>query len=120
MIGRFTIGGIEFSVLESMGGHMHAQTFFLSDEHKLLFTGDSLMPFESLTDERKRYNLHAKNIMMSVNVDSAKAVAEREALMELASGMDGCIICPGHGALSKITNGKLETCGAVERYVHKM
>lgn len=116
LIDRFVIGDLSFCVLESLGGHMHAQTFFLCEEHKLLFTGDSLMPFESLTDERKKYNLHAKNLMTTVNVDSKAAGTERKALLDHASGIEGCVICPGHGALSKIKNGKLETYGAIERY----
>lgn len=55
--------------------------------------------------------------MTPVNVDSAKAQGEREALLAIASEIDDCLICGGHGAVSVLSVDKLEVYGEVERYI---
>jgi glyoxylase-like metal-dependent hydrolase (beta-lactamase superfamily II) len=121
---QLQIGDLDLQVLESLGGHLHGQIFLLSRSHGLLFTADSLMNFGSLTEERRRYNSLADFLVTSVNVDSELARAERRALLELATGIDGaraglrqCLICGGHGAVSVLgPDGKLTVFGEIEHY----
>jgi len=123
-IGLFRVGDVDFLVLESLGGHQHGQVYFVSEWHGLIFSGDSLINFHSLTEERKRYNILAKNLMTSVNVDSEMAEKERTLLLDLAKGLDEkmkrsgrrCLVCGGHGAVSTLENGKLVSHGEMTRY----
>jgi glyoxylase-like metal-dependent hydrolase (beta-lactamase superfamily II) len=101
-------------VLEGFGGHTTGQVFYFLPNELVLFTGDSLINFDSLTDERKDFATLAKNLMTSVNVDSAKASKERKALLHLigteeSARTDGrkCLVCGGHGAISVLHEGKL-------------
>jgi len=118
------IAGLEFEVLESIGGHVHGQIFLLCREQGLFFMGDSLINFNSLTSDRKRFNSLAKVLMTSVNVDSEKARLERRALLDLAAEVDEdmsarggrCLLCCGHGAVSILSGDGMETYGRVERY----
>ncbi len=87
----------------------------------MLFTGDRLINFDSIPEERKRFNTLANVLMISVNVDSAKARREREALLARASDIDktlpgNCLICGGHGAVSVLREGRFDVYGKVERY----
>ncbi len=127
IVARDQFAGMGFEVLESLGGHLHGQVFLLFPEEGLLFSADSLIGFESLTPEREEFNILAKNLMTSVNVDSEKASRERKGLLALASQMDAelspagkrCIVCGGHGAVCVLESGKLRTYGDVERYQGK-
>ena len=88
----------------------------------LIFTADSLINFDSLSEDRKRYNLLAKNLMTSVNVDRELAKAERTALLKIISKLNGespgekCLICSGHGAVSVLLEGKLKSYGQIYHY----
>lgn len=108
------LAGMRCEVLEGFGGHTAGQVFYFLPEELVLFTGDSLINFESLTEERKDFATLAKNLMTSVNVDSAKASKERRALLRLieteeSARTDGrkCMVCGGHGAISVLSEGKL-------------
>ncbi len=120
LLGEFRVGSVRFKVLESLGGHQAGQVYFLSEDAGLLFTGDSLFNFESLSEDRARYNLLARDLMTSVNVDSEAARKERQGLLDLAATQSalgkGVLICGGHGAVSRLKSGKLEIASAVEEY----
>ena len=110
-------------VLEGFGGHTIGQVFYFLPEELVLFTGDSLINFDSLTDERKDFASLAKNLMTSVNVDSVKASKERKALLRLieveeSGRKDGrkCLVCGGHGAISVLRDWKLVEHSPVRRY----
>ena len=118
---------MEFEVLESLGGHLHGQVFLLFPAEGILFSADSLIGFDSLTPEREEFNIPAKNLMTSVNVDSEKAGQEGKAcwrwrhswmlswhLLEKDASSAG-----GHGAISTVESGKLRTLGTIDRYKHK-
>jgi glyoxylase-like metal-dependent hydrolase (beta-lactamase superfamily II) len=127
IVARDRFAGMEFEVLESLGGHLYGQIFLLFPAEGILFSADSLIGFDSLTPEREEFNILAKNLMTSVNVDSEKAGQERKGLLALAAQIDAdlassgkrCIICGGHGAISVLESGKLRTYGKVEKYRHK-
>ncbi|MFA7073509.1 MAG: MBL fold metallo-hydrolase, partial [Methanoculleus sp.] len=92
--------------------------------HGIIFTADTLINFGSLDEDRKRYNSLADFLVTSVNVDSECARAERKALLEMIAGLDKelapagrrCLVACGHGAISVLSDGKLEAAGPVERY----
>jgi glyoxylase-like metal-dependent hydrolase (beta-lactamase superfamily II) len=124
VIGRITVGEIEFDVLDGLGGHTFGQVFLYSRAHGLLFAADSVINFASLTKERADYSSLAAFLVTSVNVDSERAKQERIALMALAEETDRalapagrrCLICGGHGAVSVLKEGKLAQYGEIERY----
>lgn len=124
VIGTFTIGDLEFDVLDGLGGHTFGQVFLYSEKHGLIFAADSVINFASLTKERADYSSLAAFLVTSVNVDSDRAKQERIALMALAEETDRalapsgrrCIICGGHGAVSVVENGKLAVYGEREEY----
>jgi glyoxylase-like metal-dependent hydrolase (beta-lactamase superfamily II) len=126
ILDRTSICGIEFEVLESLGGHQYGQVFLFSPDAGLLFTADSLFNFQSLSEERRRYNSHADFLITSVNVDSDLARKERKALMEIAQGARStipgsggrCIICGGHGAVSVPGDDGLSLAAECMRYMH--
>ena len=123
ILSTLTLAGMRCEVLEGFGGHTIGQVFYFLPEELVLFTGDSLINFDSLTDERKDFASLAKNLMTSVNVDSVKASKERKALLRLieveeSGRKDGrkCLVCGGHGAISVLRDGKLVEHSPVRRY----
>jgi glyoxylase-like metal-dependent hydrolase (beta-lactamase superfamily II) len=126
VIERFQIGDITFEVLESPGGHVYGQVFIYSPSHGILFTGDSLINFESLTQERRDYSSLADFLVTSVNVDSDLARKERQALLRIAAGTGDfpegigrkCLVCGGHGSVSILADGKLAVATVPQRYTH--
>lgn len=126
IVERFEIGGISFEVLESLGGHVYGQIFIYSPSHGILFTSDSLINFDSLTQERKDYSSLADFLVTSVNVDSDLAREERKALLRIAAdtsetpvGERGrCLVCGGHGAVSVLRDGRPAVETAPRHYTH--
>ncbi len=124
VLATLDLAGMRCEVLEGFGGHTTGQVFYFLPDELVLFTGDSLINFGSLTEERKDFATLAKNLMTSVNVDSAKASQERKALlrlieMEESARTDGrkCLVCGGHGAISVLVDGKLVQHSPVRRWV---
>lgn len=123
---EFSVGVVEMVVLEGLGGHLRGQIFTFSPSHHLLFTGDSLINFTSLSPERERYASLAKDLMTTVNVDSERASAERTALLAIAREEDDaaqkqggrCLVCCGHGAVSVVHGHKLARHGESRTYSH--
>ena len=123
VVHTFKVRDMEFEVLESLGGHLYGQIFLTCPSEGLIFTADSLINLDSLSEDRKRYNLLAKNLMTSVNVDRELAKAERNALLKIISKLNeefpnkSCLICSGHGAGSVLSEGKLESYGQIYHYL---
>lgn len=124
IIGRMNIAGIDFEVLISQGGHQYGQLILFSPDTGILFTADSLMNFQSFSEDRSRYNSIADFLVTSVNVDSDLARSERKALLKMAVDYEAetgkkCLICGGHGTVSILdTEGRLVTFGEPEHYIH--
>lgn len=122
VIHTFKACDMEFEVLGSLGGHLYGQVFILCLDQGLFFTADSLINFNSLSKDRKKYNLLAKDLMTSVNVDGENAREERRELLKLINSLNEelskenkrCLICGGHGAISMLCDDKLEIFGEVE------
>ena len=41
LIGSVTIGGLQFQVLEGLGGHQYGQIYLFNEEAGLIFTADT-------------------------------------------------------------------------------
>ena len=119
------VGNIDVNILLSDGGHQFGQLILYSEDADLLFTADTLMNFTSFDSSRRNYNSIADFLVTSVNVDSELARKERKSAVALALEHEAktgrkCLICGGHGTISKLNSeGKLETVGSVEHYTHK-
>jgi glyoxylase-like metal-dependent hydrolase (beta-lactamase superfamily II) len=105
VLDQFELMGQTYKVLESIGGHIPGQVFFLSFDSGLVFTGDYLLLTGSLgIAERDVLNL-PRFMMTSTNVDSALFRREMAMLKELTvtMGRHPCmsgkrvVIVPGHG-----------------------
>jgi len=105
VIDSFSVDNEIFLVLESLGGHVPGQVFFLNDSAGLLFSGDYLLLTDSLeTEERDLLNI-PKFILTSTNVDSNLFRKEMKMLRTLVTEGPGpeisarpeIIIIPGHG-----------------------
>lgn len=108
--GRFSIGDLDFLVLESLGGHVAAQVFFLNQSEGLLFCGDYLLDPESLS-EREKANLGVpKFLMISTNRRSEVFREEMEMLKAIALSLNKALapkgkstrVFPGHGDFYRV------------------
>lgn len=111
-IGSFTVGDLEFEVLEGSGGHVYGEMVFVSRKAGVAFTGDILVNISGFSPERAEFNSLAPYLLRSVNSDSVKATDMRKQVIRIAeeieqSNQKPCIICGGHGPLSIIKNGKI-------------
>jgi glyoxylase-like metal-dependent hydrolase (beta-lactamase superfamily II)/glycine cleavage system regulatory protein len=103
VIDSFEMGGADFFVLQSLGGHVPGQVFFVSPEAGMMFTSDYLLDVESLGPEERKVLSVPRFMMVSTNVDSAIFRREMEILTALAlrldgeAGPEGMIVIPGHG-----------------------
>ncbi|MDD1677119.1 MAG: MBL fold metallo-hydrolase, partial [Methanomicrobiales archaeon] len=88
ILAHMTVGTVEFIVLESLGGHLFGQVYLVAPGAGLLFTGDSLINFSSISSERMEFNGYADFLMTTVNVDSEQARSERSGLIALARDID--------------------------------
>lgn len=109
---------LKIEVLQGMDGHVPGQTFFFLPQSQILFSSDSLIHFRGLSEERRRYMSLAKVLMTSVNVDSVRAVEEREALEALTTEHPHLIICGGHGPMFRYEGGGMVTVETVKKYRH--
>ncbi len=105
VIDKFEVFGIGFFVLESRGGHVPGQVFFLSEEAGLLFTADYLLNVPSLREEERKFLSIPKFLMTSTNTNSVVFREEMRDLSAFALQLDrelqakgkGLFIFPGHG-----------------------
>lgn len=105
VIDFFKVGDYKFKVLESLGGHIPGQVFFLCEEAGVIFTADYLLYVPSLTEEEKNILNIPKFLMTSTNANSRIFRQEMELLKNLCIDLDknlrkqgkGLIIFPGHG-----------------------
>lgn len=105
IIDFFKIGNLIFKVLESLGGHIPGQVFFLCEEAGIIFTADYLLYIPSLTEEEKNILNIPKFLMTSTNANSKIFRQEMELLKNLCINLDqnlktqgkGLLIFPGHG-----------------------
>jgi len=105
VLDRFAVGDLPFEVLESLGGHVPAQVFFLCREAGLLFCGDYLIDFGSLSDHEKARLSVPRYLMVSTNNDSGTFGREMLMLQRMMLDLDRQLapqgkharVFPGHG-----------------------
>lgn len=97
-VGSFEFEGLKFDLIEGSGGHVRGENLIVSDDLKLVFTGDIYVNIDGFTDEQREFNLLAPYLMTSVNVDSAKAKIERSLLF---GNYADFLLLPGHGPANK-------------------
>ncbi len=110
VIGRFAIADLELLVLESLGGHVPAQVFYYAPAEGLLFCGDYLIDFQSLSDRAKSTLSIARFLMTSTNSDTQMFSREMRQLAKLMLDTNarvqkagGCArIFPGHGDFYRV------------------
>ncbi len=114
VIDIFTVGGVSFKVLKSLGGHIKGQVFFLAEEEGLLFASDYIINYKSLTNEEKDHlgtynflltNPNSNTDILSRELSSLKLIAS-EMARNLSSVGKSAIIMPGHGEYFKVNPGK--------------
>jgi len=115
-IGGFSIGGVDFEILEGSGGHLYGEMILVCRDRGILFTGDSFLNFQGFSSELQRFHSIAPYLMRSVNMDSGKAAHMREEIVLLleriaADRGQSCLVCGGHGAISVWREGRLEAYG---------
>jgi glyoxylase-like metal-dependent hydrolase (beta-lactamase superfamily II) len=105
VIDSFELSGHRYHVLESHGGHIPGQVFFLSYDSGLFFTADYLLNIDSLSPDERELLKYPKFMMRSTNVDSHLFQKEMGMLTDFmytfhkkmkAKNMEA-IIVPGHG-----------------------
>jgi len=105
VIDTFPVGNLEFQVLQSHGGHIPGQVFFLDREHGLFFSFDYLINIDSLSTEEKDYMSLPRYFMTSTNTNSRVFKEETSSLMDVIFLLDkelkrrgkSVLIFPGHG-----------------------
>lgn len=112
VIDKFSIGVLEFEVLESHGGHVPGNVFFLNREYGLLFTADYLLNVKSLTAHNKDTLNVYKYLLISPNSNGPVFREEMAALQDLMKGINikahrhgrSALILPGHGEYYSLEN----------------
>jgi len=105
IIDEFEFGGLKFKVLESLGGHIPGQVFFISEEAGILYSADYLLYIPSLTREERNILSIPKYLMISTNTNSSVFKEEMKSLGNLVKSLDeklkkqgkGFLVLPGHG-----------------------
>lgn len=127
VLDRMQIGGCEFFILESHGGHQHGLIYLYSRDAGLLFTSDTILNLSGLTESRRQYNGFAVYLVTTVNVDPALVKTERAALTALARKADDLwhkktghplYVACGHGPVSVVTDSGLVRTGTTMQYTH--
>lgn len=118
-IGAFQIGELNFEVMEGSGGHLYGEMIFINKEYGLIFTGDNLVNISGFTPERAEFNSLAPFLMTSVNINSEKAKKMRNEIISLIHDLEQinkhpCIICGGHGPISRLKGDQLLRLDTVE------
>jgi glyoxylase-like metal-dependent hydrolase (beta-lactamase superfamily II) len=113
-IGDFTVADLQFEVLEGSGGHLYGEMVFVCKKAGIAFTGDNLVNIKGFSPERAEFNSLAPFLMTSVNVNSKKATEIRQRITVLAEEIGKmnkkpCIICGGHGPISVLDDGGLQS-----------
>jgi glyoxylase-like metal-dependent hydrolase (beta-lactamase superfamily II)/uncharacterized protein with ACT and thioredoxin-like domain len=105
IIDAFSIGDLHFEVLESLGGHIPGNVFFLNRKYGLIFTADYMLNVKSLSAEnRDTLNVY-KYLLISPNSNGLVFREEMAALQglmlkvnsEVRKSGRSALIFPGHG-----------------------
>ena len=121
--GRFDVGDLQLQVLQSLGGHVPAQVFFFAPNEGLLFCGDYLIDFPSLSDRTKSTLSIARFLMTSTNSDGRLFGHEMKQLARLMADTNARLlpqgrltrIFPGHGDFYSVDEADWLATGLLEQ-----
>ena len=103
LIDGVRFGDLTLKVYEGSGGHLSGEMVFVSDDPRVIFTGDIYINVKGLTKGREEFHSLAPYLMTSVNVNSERARNMRKAVTELINGSaKDCLLCGGHGAVETV------------------
>ena len=110
VIGSFPVGDIQLLVLKSHGGHVPGQVFFYAPPQGLLFSGDYLIDFASLSERDKTTLSIPRFLMTSTNADTQVFGRELRKLAELMMDTQARLqeadsfarVFPGHGRFYRV------------------
>jgi glyoxylase-like metal-dependent hydrolase (beta-lactamase superfamily II) len=119
-IGDVTVADLDLEVFEGSGGHLCGEMIFVSRKSAIIFTGDNLVNIHGFSAERAEFNSLAPYLMRSVNIDSRKASTMRKMIMKMIREIEAhnskpCIVCGGHGPISILSHGEIESLQNTER-----
>jgi len=105
VVDSFDFGGHSYKILETAGGHVPGQVFFMSYDSGLIFTADYLLNVDSPSAEEREVLNYPKFMMTRTNVNSALFKKEMEMLRHLVGDFDAAMrsagsqayVVPGHG-----------------------
>ncbi|THB65156.1 MAG: MBL fold metallo-hydrolase [Desulfovibrio sp.] len=105
VVGQVTVEDMTLTVLESLGGHIPGQVFFLCESEGLLFSGDYLIDVPSLSERSKSTLSIARFLVTSTNSDSRVFGREMDMLKSLMIDLHREVsprgktprVFPGHG-----------------------
>ena len=108
--GRVAVGDLGLEVLRSHGGHVPGQVFFYEPREGLLFSGDYLIDFASLSEREKSTLSIPRFLMTSTNADAqvfGREMAQLAALMldtdtRLHASGRRAAVFPGHGSFYRV------------------
>lgn len=123
VLGGYTVGDIELQVLKSHGGHVPGQVFFFAPREGLLFSGDYLIDFASLSDREKSTLSIPRFLMTSTNADARVFGREMRKLAELMMATHAKLqesnraarVFPGHGSFYRVDEANAMLAGLTAR-----
>jgi len=102
-IDTIKFGDILLDAYEGSGGHLHGEMIFVSEEPRIMFTGDVYINTKGLTKGRDEFHSLAPYLMTSVNVNSKRAKDMRKATADILNKSEKeCLVCGGHGSVEMI------------------
>jgi glyoxylase-like metal-dependent hydrolase (beta-lactamase superfamily II)/ACT domain-containing protein len=99
-LGNIDFGGLTFDVYEGNGGHACGELVIVSEDMKLVFSGDIVVNISEFSEVQAEFNKLAPYLMTSVNMDSQQASEERAYLLTRFS-RERYTYCCGHGAIMR-------------------
>lgn len=97
-IGNLEFENLNFDIYLGNGGHAIGEIVIVCEELKIIFSGDILVNIFGFSKEQKEFNNIAPYLMTSVNMDTEKALIEREYLLKIFNP-ENYNYCCGHGAI---------------------
>ena len=99
-IGEYDFYDLHFTLYAGNGGHNKGEIVICNEANKLLFTGDIMVNIKGFRKEQAAFNALAPYLMTSVNMNSALASEERNAVLR---EFDPAVYnyCCGHGCIIK-------------------
>jgi len=94
-IGTLNLDSLSFEVYQTSGGHVEGSIILFERRNRLVFAGDTYVN-TAMNSNQSDFIKTSMEMLGSLNADSAKAKAERFALIDMM-GSESWTLCGGHG-----------------------